>query len=200
MKNLTSELNANIDILNAKIEALKVKHEIETAILNKLGTIKTSFIGDNKETGFLTCKPQNKAELNAILKQYKPTKENRIVKTCNKSHEIKSPFKLELINPCSISNYSNFELKIVYKSNEGFDIWITYPIDEIKEFLKSSQRNITSSEYHYFTGYSQRELNELIVKMWLFDTDKSLFLNMYGGNQYLLDVDLINKIIDKLTK
>ena len=200
MKNSTSELNTNIEILNAKIEALKVKHEIETEILNKLGTIKNSFIGDNKETGFLSCKPQNKAELNTILKQYKPTKENRIIKTCNNSQEINSPFKLELINPCYVGPYSPFEIKIVYKSKEGFDIWITYPIEEIKEFLRSSQRNITSSEYHYFTGYSQRKLNELVVKMWLFDTENKLRLNMYGGNQYLLDVELINKIMNKLTK
>lgn len=197
---MKTEAQKQIDVLNNKIELLKSKHKIESDILTKLENIKFSFIGDDKKTGFLSCEPKDKSELIKILKSFKPSKENRIVKTCSNSHEIKSPFKIELINPCSISRFSDFELRIVYKCLSGFDVWVKFPIDEIKEFLKPSRRNITSSEYHYFIGVSQRQLNEMTVKMYLFDVERGNYLSMYGGNQYLLDVEMINKIIHKLTK
>lgn len=182
-----------------KIERLKIKFNVELEIKKLLGDVKNSLIGDDPQTWFLSCKPKTKAELITILKKLKPAKENRIIKTCNSSHEIESPFKIELINPCAPNQYGDFRLRIVYKCKKGFDVWIELPIDEIKEFLRTSQRNITSSEYHYFTGVSQSKLNEMTVKMYLFDTERGKFLNMYGGNQYLLDVELIKKIINKLT-
>lgn len=194
------ETKSQITEFENKIERLKVKFNVELEVAKLLGDVKNSLIGDDPKTWFLSCTPKTKAELITIFKKLKPAKENRIIKTCNNSQEIESPFKIELINPCAPNQYNNFSLKIVYKCSKGFDVWIIYTIDEIKEFLKTSQRNITSSEYHYFIGISQRKLNEMVVKMYLFDVDRSKYLNMYGGNQYLLDVEMINKIIEKLTK
>ena len=91
--------------------------------------------------------------------------------------EHKSPFKLTIENPAREQQ----EAKISYASTEC-EIWIIYnpfTMFDKEGQLQKAWRSVISSEYHYFTGWSRRKINEHRIPRYSLTAFKSV--NYYGG-------------------
>jgi len=126
-----------------------------------------------------------------MLDAFPPTRfETNILKSV-----ISSPYRLILENPCSISRFSSFTLKVGWV-HEELELHFNIPVEYVKDFTLPTSRHITDSEYHYFTGTDIKYLTTMMVPRRVFN--RSQVINWYGGDQTLLCVDTINKILESI--
>jgi len=136
------------------------------------------------------------SEFKKVFEKYPPTNAKTIIGYAGKdSTEINHPLKMDLENPPTQNSSQRFEVRISYQSDE-VSMRVTLPISEINDFVTAGHRSVTSSEYHYFTGVSQRELNKMQLCSYNWVGMKQI--GWYGGNKTLTDVDMINEIVNHL--
>lgn len=180
--------------LERKIEELKQEYNSKQSILEIVGN----------DIKFYHCKTfvsfevKSIDEVKLLFDKFKPVNETSEMKTATQTYQVNHFLKMMINNPCQISRFSNFDLKLSYQSSD-IEIHIKIPISLINEknilntsFFKVSSRKIYDCEYHYFTGVSMKELREMKVRCYLFDTSK--VIGYYGGDQGLLDEQLAEKI------
>ncbi len=141
----------------------------------------------------VTFKADNKQEVTAILKTFKPTNRETVIKTATSEETLKTPYQIKLENPCQITQFTRFEMYISYVSND-IGIWIKLPVEIIKDFVYQRTRKITSSEHHYFTNTSG--LHQKKVACYIFKN--SNVIKWYGGSQTQKDLTYIKNVIDFL--
>ncbi len=189
--------------LEKQIEALKLEHEHKTTTSEKLGDIKhLAYLSEWKDkTSYVVnadCK--NMEEAKKVLTEYKPTNKNTVIGTASDKYykDLKTPFKVTIKNPPVQNSAQAYELKISYESDKH-DVTITMPIEYIKDMVKTEERHITSSEYHYFIGMSHERLRTHRVRCYKFvNVLNDEVINWYGGDQTLCKVKLIETIINRI--
>lgn len=194
-----------MDTLEAKKKEIKDKMALDIASAEFEHEVKSKFPlleimayirdwkGHEKTANF---KLETKDDFKKVFKEYPPTNEETIIGYAGKdSTVLKSPYRLDLENPCRQNNYSRFEVKIQYMSDD-INMRITLPVEAVQDFVKRTGRSITDSEHHYFTGTSRRELNEMRVTAYHWNGTEQI--GWYGGNRTLTNIETTNKIIEEL--
>ena len=185
MKTLQDKINDITIERNFEIFAEKISNGIKhQAILSIYG----DFIA-------FDCKTLEEAKY--LLETIKPINKNTIIGTKMDIFYkvINRPYRIDIINPAVINNYSNFMLKIQYMIDEC-RIWINIPLKLVPhEFIKI-ERKITSCENHYFPGYSQRILDNMKVAAYTFNNND--VINFYGGGKTLVSEIEIENIINSI--
>ena len=187
MKTLQDKINDITREHNFEIFADKISNGIKhQAILSIYG----DFIA-------FDCKTLEEAKY--LLETLKPINKNTIIGTAADSFYkvINTPYRIDIINPAVVNNYSNFTLKIQYKIDKC-RIWIKIPLKLVPHEFKKIERKITSSENHYFTGYSQRRLDNMKVTAYTFNSN--YVINFYGGGKTLVCEIEIENIINSILK
>ena len=72
------------------------------------------------------------------------------------------------------------------------------PLKLVPHEFKKIERKITSCENHYFTGYSQRRLDNMKVTAYTFNNN--YVINFYGGGKTLVCEIEIENIINSILK
>lgn len=194
-----------METLEKKIEDLKKKHEIEI-ISAEFGSEMEALFPDMEVLAYarewngvhktLNIEPKTKEDFQEILKLLPPTnKETRIGSAGKDEKILKSPFRLDLINPCQTGRFSSFEMKVYYDSN-GINLRIKVPIELVTDFIKRGSRYITDSEHHYFIGSSHSELRKMTVTQYYWNNPN--YMSWYGGNKTLMDTKEIKEVIKHL--
>ena len=184
--------------LQDKINDIKRKHNFEIFADKISKGIKhqaiLSIYGD-----FIAFDCKTLREAKYLLETLKPINENTIIGTAKDIFYkvIKTPYRIDIINPAVINNYSNFMLKIQYMIDEC-RICINIPLKLVPHEFKKIERKITSSENHYFTGYSQRRLDNMKVVAYTFNSNN--IINFYGGGKTLVCEIEIENIINSILK
>lgn len=184
----------NTNKLQQQIAELTAKHEFEEYTNSILPGIKTlSILSNGKKR--IVIEGKTKDDFVKTLSVLHPTNTETLIGSATK-HEatLITPFRINIENPCSPSQYRNFQIEISYTSND-IDVDINLPIELVKDFVLRSERNITDSEYHYFTGTSMTQLRTMKVMCYVFNASQ---ISWYGGNKTLTDIDTISNIIDSL--
>ena len=187
MKTLQDKINDITRKHNFEIFAEKISKGIKyQAILSIYG----DFIS-------FDCKTLEEAKY--LLKTLKPINKNTIIGTVTDSFYkvINTPYRIDIKNPPVINNYSYFTLKIKYLIDQC-EIWINIPLKLVPHEFKKIERKITSCEYHYFTGYSQRRLDNMKVTAYTFNNN--YVINFYGGDKTLVCEIEIENIINSIIK
>ena len=191
MKLLTNEeLKACIDELDtdatAKIKKIEAQRVFRKKII-EFTKMKNFLVLTNKDSiphAFITV--QTIEEVSYLLNLFTPMDKPIVV------HEttVRSPYKIEIENPAKYER----EVKIDFNCEE-FSLGIRFPESIIYEFLLRSERNVYETEYHYFTGVSQKELMNRKITCYMFKGDQVKF---YGGSSVCTNIDEINEIISYL--
>ncbi len=107
---------------------------------------------------------------------------------------------LNIKNPCVVSRFNCFELKLTYKTNAGRETWITIPIDGDfhrilieNNIIQVSDRSVYDSERHYFVGVSDREFASTRVRCYKFSGGNKAW---YGGSMSCEDSSLVKRVIE----
>ena len=187
MKTLQDKINDITREHNFKIFAEKISNGIKhQAILSNYG----DFIS-------FDCKTLEEAKY--LLETLKPINENSIIGTAtdNFYKVINTHYRIDIINPAVVNNYSNFTIKIQYIFDQC-RIWVNIPLELVPHEFKKIERKITSCENHYFTGYSQRRLDNMKVPAYTFNNN--FVINFYGGGKTLVCEIEIENIINSILK
>lgn len=107
---------------------------------------------------------------------------------------IDTPYMLDIKNPAKVGFSIRYEVGVKWQT-DGFGVWVSLPIIWCEQFVSPYSRGITSSEYHYFTGVSQKKLSEMTVRAYNWRGTQE---NYYGGSKKLVDTDLVNRVINHL--
>lgn len=193
MKQTTQELSA-------QIAALTNEFNFKGMVEDMLPNIETlAFLtGHDKESKRLVAKCKNVSEFKTVLSLFPATNTNTVIGTATDKYycDLNTPYKVNIDNPCSPSQYHSFSVKIGYISND-IDVQCELPIETIAPFTTTGERGITDSEHHYFIGRSYRELNNMRVRQYNFLADQ---INWYGGDKTLKNASIANDIVNHLTK
>jgi len=143
------------------------------------------------------CKTLDEAKY--LLQTLKPMNKNT---TIGKASDIfykviNTPYRIDIKNPPIINNYSDFTLKIQYTIDQC-RVWVSVPLKLVPHEFKKIDRKITSSEYHYFAGYSQRRLDNMKVTAYTFNNN--YVINFYGGGKTLVCEIEIENIMNSILK
>lgn len=183
--------------LNEQIKKLKLESKLNKEIKIKIPNTKYNLcgVGGKPEDIFIHCEAKDKFEFQDILKVYPPI--NNQIKFGSSKEEtvLETQFKLTLDNPARPNQWNDFDLDIKYHAKE-FEVWITLPIQEILQFVNTTTRNVTDSEYGYFEGYSFNELRDMKVRMYQWNNRK--VVRWYGGNETLKCINTISEVINSL--
>lgn len=188
--------------LTKQIEMLKIKdaHDKKAAAL--MGSIEHLAIvheWKNKNTFRIVARCKNTDEFKQVLRTLPPTNTTTTIGTATDRHYkvLNTPFRTDIENPAQAGRFSYYLITFGYQSGK-YDIQIELPISFVSEFVTSTERPITDSEYHYFIGYSHNELRNLRVRSYRFNCLDEM--GWYGGNKTLLNEAEITKIVDFLKK
>ena len=187
MKTLQDKINDITREHNFKIFADKISNGIKhQAILSIYG----DFIS-------FDCKTLEEAQY--LLETLKPINKKTSIgnETDSFYKVINTPYRIDIINPAVINNYSNFTLKIQYIIDQC-RIWLNIPLKLVPHEFKKIERKITSCENHYFPGYSQRRLDNMKVTAYTFNNN--YVINFYGGGKTLVCEIEIENIINSILK
>jgi len=190
-----------MNTLEKKIKALKLEDSFKNKVKKDLKKIDhLAFMGgyeDDEPRLIAKCKDFNEAL--SVLKLYPPTNKQTVIGTAGDSYykTLNAPFNIKLENPPVCNSSQTFQFEISYTSGK-IDVQIELPINLFMEFVTRESRNITESEYHYFTGSSYDRLRSMKVMCYRFNN--SNVINWYGGDKTLLDEIEIQNIIDSLMK
>ena len=157
----------------------------------------TAFLSAYNDVISFDCKTLEEAKY--LLETLKPINKNTIIGTATDSFYkvINTPYRIDIKNPPVINNYSNFTIKIQYIIDQC-KIWINIPLKLVPHEFKKIERKITSCEYHYFNGYSQRRLDNMKVTAYTFNNN--YVINFYGGGKTLACEIEIENIINSILK
>ena len=183
--------------LQQEIAELTAKHQLAEYADSIFPTLdKLTLLGIRSQKRVI-IRAKNKDEFKQVLTTLPPTNHVSVIgSSTSKEKELNVPFRLDIENPCAPNSYSKFILKIEYTHND-IELSIELPIESIIEFTTTGTRNITDSEYHYFTGTSYAELRKIKVRSYSFKSDQ---ISWYGGNKTLTDEPEIENIISFLSK
>ena len=187
MKTLQDKINDIIIEHNFEIFADKISNGIKH----------TAFLSAYNDVISFDCKTLDEAKY--LLTNVKPINKNTNIGTANDSFYkvINTPYRIDIKNPPIINNYSYFTLKIKYLIDQC-EIWINIPLKLVPHEFKKIERKITSCENHYFTGYSQRRLDDMKVTAYTFNNN--YIINFYGGYKTLVCEIEIENIINSILK
>lgn len=104
-----------------------------------------------------------------------------------------NPYKITIINPARADLGTGFVARIEFK--HVHDVQLRFPLRIIENYLTEYKRRLYESEYHFFTGISQKTLHRKRVNAFTFKTDVSNVINWYGGDNTLTDVGIIEDVI-----
>lgn len=201
METTTLSLEQEISILKEKhereIENLNAKFELEVFAKRISCGVKHNACLFSKRN-FISFEPKTIEEAQTLLNNIKPTNVKQVIGTVTDKYykTFDSPYQLSIDNPASPSNYNPFTLKIKFEYND-VDIWIKIPINLITDYkFVAGARNITDSEYHYFTGTSMSNLRKMVVKY--FNFNHTSVINFYGGGKNLYCPIETDKIISAI--
>ena len=145
---------------------------------------------------------KNPESFAAVVGEFPPTNtETNIGFAAKNSVIVDSPFRCDLKNPGQISQYMDFELRVIWQI-DGLEICVTYTLDTPRPgphnlpHVVNGHRKISDSEYVYYPGVSNKKLREMTIPRWEFTGLARI--TWYGGNQTLTDVEQINDIIEAL--
>lgn len=181
--------------LDQKIENLRKEHSFKEYVSEAIKGYKyLAFLHDGK--GYdkrLVVKCPTLADAKNIIKTFPVTNKTHTVG--NEDKLIKSPFRVNIDNPATQSQHSNFTIEISYISND-IGVQLEMPIDIFSKFVTAGYRKVYDSEYHYFIGYSHEKLYKLRVRKYNFNAPNDEQINWYGGNVTLIKESKIKEIID----
>jgi hypothetical protein len=144
---------------------------------------------------------KDKEEFKKAFLLYPPTNKTTKIGFAGKDDiVVKSPFKLNINNPARPYEGNSFSFHIDYDSDK-YDMQIIVPIEMVKDFVERTQRGVTDSEHHYFTGVSMSELHNMRLMAYDFAFKHKLtgkVISWYGGDKTLTDETGIQEIIDFL--
>lgn len=182
---------SNNNSLQDKIAELTAKHEHEEYTNNLFPDYKTlAILHGNKKR--IVVQQADKAAFIDIISKLPPTNKTQEINSASgKERTLSTPFKINIENPCTTSQWTRHEVHISYISN-NIEVEIELPIENIKNYITSGTRNITDSEYHYFPGYGLEKLKRMQVLAYSFIAEQ---MSWYGGNKTLLNENAINDII-----
>jgi hypothetical protein len=185
--------------LQEQIAKLTAKHELNEFAKSVLGDMDFLAFLSFDDQKRIVVKAKDKDEFKKVFELFPPTNEKQIIGTAtDKFHTtLNVPFRMGIDNPASPNQWYYHTLKVRYSSNE-FDVEITLPIAFIEGFTNTSERNISDSEYHYFIGYSDKQLRELRVRKYNFKSGKQI--SWYGGDVTNTNETEIMQIIEHLTQ
>jgi len=185
--------------LKTQVAELTAKFEAEEMVKSKLGNIKVLVIMRDTDISFISCYIEELEELKTIIKTFAPTKKESVVGTANdKFHTVMgTPYNLTINNPAQPNNFNDFSVCVKYVSAE-FDVHIKLPIRFFMDHIVTANRPITDCEYHYFIGCSNKELRDIRVRQYLWNTQKRI--NWYGGDCTFTDAPIVNMIMFDLIK
>lgn len=109
---------------------------------------------------------------------------------------VPSPYLIGVSNPCVRGSVTYPTITISWVHGELY-LEVSIAADLLKDCLTQELRKITSSEYHYFTGVSQRKLNEMNVNSYAFRTPNQA--RFYGGSRKLYDLRQIDSILNYIS-
>lgn len=190
--------------LTAKIKQLQEQADKEGKCIEqhfykkfKFTNNKTKVILVNSK--FLSIKVGSFEDLTSFLNNCEPYITSHRVKHGNFEHDIINPYRVQIEN--SSRGYSKLKLTTYLINN--FMIWVEIdfnllPYYIIDKYTNLSYRNVTDSEYHYFTGYSMKRLRELKIPARRFNGYQ---LSWYGGDKTLLSHDkntVYSSVLDNL--
>jgi hypothetical protein len=136
-------------------------------------------------------------EFQKVYAAYQPTNKETVIGFAGKENQtINHPVKVMIGNPPVQNSSQRFEIKFDYNSGD-INIRINMPINKVKDFVSIGRRKPTSSEHHYFTGYSKKAIMKMDLTAYSFN---KIQINWYGGDKTLKDTDEIQEIIKFLTK
>ena len=187
MKTLQDKINDITKEHNFEIFADKISNGIKH----------TAFLSAYNDVISFDCKTLDEAKY--ILTNVKPINKSTTIGTANDSFYkvINTPYRIDIINPAVINNYSYFTIRIQYIIDQC-KIWINIPLKLVPHEFKKIERKITSCENHYFTGYSQRRLDNMKVTAYTFNNN--YVINFYGGGKTLVCEIEIENIINSILK
>lgn len=162
--------------MNAKIEKAVKENTFEELTGFKLTAFDTFSTIDLSELKLSEIKPA----LLKIMKHYKPNKTKTGIEGASNKWDHLSWFRLDIENNIQQKDYATLK----FYNDELFTVWIKLPLEYYSDYLRREERKLTSSEYHYFTGVSQRKLNEMKISR---QTIRGVFdlISWYGGNTTL---------------
>lgn len=183
----------NLKYITTQIKELeKQKRDVEK---NTEESFYQKFKFKNKDTTvslvndkFLSIEVADYADLTNFFKNNKPYRNSHRVKHGSFEHDIVNPYKIDIESTARGVVSMRFTSYLV----NNFMIWVKINIDSvlpsylIDKYTSPMYRRVTSSEHHYFTGVSYRELSELRIysKQW-----RGYQLDWYGGGKTLLTHD-----------
>lgn len=186
--------------LQSQIEKLTNEFNFKQMISQVLPDIKTlAFLtGHNNDKKRLIATCKNPTEFKTVLSLFPATNKHTVIGTERDSYyvDLPTPFNIKIDNPASPNQWHSFAVKISYISND-IDIQCELPIACINDYVRTDERAITDSEYHYFTGYSHQKLTQMRVRQYNF---KSTQISWYGGDKTLTNADMANNIVSELIK
>jgi hypothetical protein len=190
--------------LEQKINDLKDDHAKELALLTSQGHWEEITGSKCVEfDSFRTFKPETVEDLQRLLNALEPYNTSHEIKGASTKNFLGYMYRLDIANDINQEPKVKIQFNLVDLKN----IWVTFPlsmINEIKEytftdeFLHRSYREVTDSEYHYFTGSSYKQIREMRLPRLTF---KGKNIGWYGGGcTSLCDLkskEMINYILNK---
>lgn len=182
--------------LQEQIAELTAKHELQEYADNLLPALdKMTILSSGKKRIIVRAKTID--EFKQAFSALPPTNHTTLIGSATSKEKVLNvPYRVDIDNPASPNQYHNFKFEITYRSN-NIEVNIEMPIGFINEFTSRSDRNVSDSEYHYFTGVSEQKLRTMKVMCYNF---KGAQISWYGGNKTLTDENTINEIIHHLSK
>ena len=182
--------------LQDKINDITRKHNFEVFAEKISNGIKHQAISSNYGD-FISFDCETLEEAKYLLETLKPINKNTRIGTATDSFYkvINASYRIDIKNPPVINNYSFFTLKIQYIIDQC-KIWINIPLKLVPHEFKKIERKITSCEHHYFTGYSQRRLDNMKVIAYTFNNN--YVINFYGGGKTLVCEKEVKNIINSI--
>lgn len=187
------ELQKKIDNL-----ILKEKHDEEMQLL--FPDIKHMAIvheWKDEPTFRIILNIESKEQFKTILERLPVTNTQQKISSSGKNDGdiINHPFRIDINNPPVCNSSQQYEFRINYTSDK-YDVDIHVPINLVKEFVTTGQRNITDCEHHYFTGWSMEKMRNHKLMTYLFKNGGSI--SWFGGTKTSTDLDNIEEIINFL--
>lgn len=183
--------------LQAKFEKETKEYYHKQAAAEALPGIKVLAYLGLKDTPRISVDAKDTGEFKAVLKAYPATNEQTTIGTATDKHYsvLNTPFRVDIENPASCTQYSPFLYKISWVSGD-IDLSVSIPIETAPDFCRRIEREIYNSEHHYFTGVSMNKLHNMRVPAYTFNAP---CVSWYGGNKTLNHEGEIENIIEHLT-
>lgn len=191
MKTIIKEASKKIEEAKELLRKEEEKVENEISLLTGISAKNIRIIRDD----FISIDANNMDELKSAIKNIKADKRKFIIKH-SKEIELDFNYRLDIKN-----NVRSNEFKVEFYS-DGVMFWVSIPMQKLEdnfreEFFTISSRKVYEIEFHYFTGVSRNDINQMRLREYDFSMQQ---IGWYGGDKTLVDEPIIKEMIDELKK